>query len=44
MILAQLAADPTLRLTDIAVLVTDMDAYLPALHEVFGRYGQPNSL
>ena len=40
MILAQIAADPTLRLTDIAVLVTDMDSYLPTLHEVFGRNGR----
>ena len=40
MILAQIAADPSLRLTDIAVLVTDMDSYLPTLHEVFGRNGR----
>jgi len=40
MILAQVDADPGLRLTDIAVLVTDMDAYLPTLHEVFGRQGR----
>jgi exonuclease V gamma subunit len=43
-IVAQLAADPTLRLTDIAVLVPEMDTYLPLLHGVFSQHGLPYSV
>ena len=40
-ILGQLSADDTLRLTDVAVLVTDMEAYLPLVHGVFGQHALP---
>ena len=39
-ILARVDDDPALRLTDFAVMVTDVDSYLPILHEVFTRNGR----
>ena len=38
-ILTNMAEDETLRLTDIAVLVTDVRTYLPAIRSVFSRDG-----